>query len=239
MALRGLIKRVQPGPKHKTPIRPETEDEEDSSSEYGNRPTSNEPETPFADLQLVYTSCRDAVLRLESCSSHSKEDVQPWLKIIDENLAGIDKLRKEEGHAPRMFDLDSSLIVNLPHKMIGQGATQETVLPRPGAGIDRANDDRKVMNQEVRRLRQLCSGVFLEVERDPDLVTRKCRLGQSRGETYDDYIKGTLKGGYTVYVEAHNRLHEQQRTSADEQKEVNPKPSKKKKKGRSSRKKGQ
>ncbi|GAB7326188.1 hypothetical protein MBLNU13_g10185t1 [Cladosporium sp. NU13] len=222
MALRGLIKRVQPGPKHKTPIRPETEDEEDSSSEYGNRPTSNEPETPFADLQLVYTSCRDAVLRLESCSSHSKEDVQPWLKIIDENLAGIDKLRKEEGHAPR------------------QGATQETVLPRPGAGIDRANDDRKVMNQEVRRLRQLCSGVFLEVERDPDLVTRKCRLGQSRGETYDDYIKGTLKGGYTVYVEAHNRLHEQQRTSADEQKEVNPKPSKKKKKkGRSSRKKGQ
>lgn len=129
--------------------------------------------------------------------------------------------------------------MNLPHTIAGQGATQETVLSRPGPGFDRANHDRKTMNQEVRRLRQLCSGVLLEIERDPNLVARKCTVDESRDETYEEFIKQTLMKGYDVYVDAHNRLREQQRTSPDEQKEVNPKPSKKKKKGRWSRKKGQ
>jgi hypothetical protein len=235
----GLLKKVQPGPKHKTPVRPEKGGKEDISPKDGNRPTSNEPETAFADLHLAYTSCREAVSRLESSANNSKETVQPWLKIIDDKLAGIDKLKKKDRDASRMLDLDSSLVVNLPHTIVGQGATQETVLPRPGVGFDRANSDRKLMNQEVRWLRQLCSGVFLEVKRDPDLVTKKCTLDQSRDETYDDYIRRTLERGYTVYVEAHNRLREQQRTSPDEQKEVDPKPSKKKKRGRSSRNKGQ
>lgn len=100
-----LIKKVQPVPKY---IRPEKGDKKDGSSEDGNKPTSNEPEKPFADLQLVYTSCKDAVLRLDSSANHSKETVQPWLKIIDDKLAGINKLRKEEGDASRMLDMDSS-----------------------------------------------------------------------------------------------------------------------------------
>lgn len=130
--------------------------------------------------------------------------------------------------------------MNLPHIIVGQGATQETVLSCPGPGLDRANPDQKVMNQKVRQLRQLCSGLLLEVERNPWLVTEKWRLDGSRGEANEEFIRQTLMKGYNkVYIGAHNRLREQQRTSPDEQKEVIPKPSKKKKKGRWSRKKDQ
>lgn len=129
--------------------------------------------------------------------------------------------------------------MDLPHTIAGQGATQKTELSRPDPGLDRANHDQKIMDQKVNQLRQLCTGLLLEVGRRPGLVTEKCTQAGSRGETNEEFISQTLEKGYdSDYVAAHNRLRKQQRTSPDEQKKVSVEPSKKKK-GRWSRKKGQ
>ena len=57
---------------------------------------------------MAYKSCRVAILHLESTPDHSKETVKLRLDTIDEKLADIDKLRKKEGDASRMLDMNSS-----------------------------------------------------------------------------------------------------------------------------------
>ena len=102
------LKKTQPGPKYKTPQGPEKGDRKDRSSEDGNKPASSKRENPFADLEVAYKSCRVAILHLESTPDHSKETLKSWLDTIDEKLADIDKLRKKEGDASRMLDMNSS-----------------------------------------------------------------------------------------------------------------------------------
>lgn len=175
-----------------------------------------EPKKPFADLQLAYTSCKDAILPLQFSEDHSIE-CQSWLGMINKRLADIHRLRQKAGGSSRVFDPDSSFVVAFSHRTaVGQIATQATVLSRPDARFDSRNAHRMVMKQQVRRLRHLCSGVLVEVARCPD-HPRDCN-------TYDnDNISRTLREAYTVYVDAYDKLCHQQWMSFVEREDVNPK----------------
>lgn len=166
----------------------------------------------FSDLEEGYTSARQACLNILSSKNHATE-AQCWLDTSNSKIQEINKAREQwDTKARKYASIVSMCKVQSSDQIKGEDERWRSIL----APKDYTHGSRRIMNQQIHRLRLLCAEAMVPVAKDPLLVQKVYPSKSARNETYDDRVERVLEDVYDQYISAHDKMCREQWGSAEQ-----------------------